>query len=71
MNDEYYTSSPILSVYASQLEKVAPRPGTPAWPDMEQAIVNMLVEIVRNDGDFTSILDKYQALVAEATDRLF
>lgn len=71
LNDEYYTSSPILSVYASQLEKVAPRPGTPAWPDMEQAIVNMLVEIVRNDGDSTPILDKYQALVAEATDRLF
>lgn len=71
LEDPYYTDSPILSVYAAQLQKVTPRPGTPVWPDLEQAIVNMLVEVVRTDGDYTSILNKYQQNVQQATDRLF
>ncbi len=46
LNDSYYTSDPILSVYASQLTKVASRPGTAAWPALEKQIVNMLYSSV-------------------------
>lgn len=69
--DPYYSEDPRLSIYAAQLHKVTPRPGTPVWPDLEQAIVNMLVEVVRTDGDYSSIINKYQQSVQQATDRLF
>ena len=70
LNDEYYQNNDVLKVYANQLQKVTPRPGTPVWPDLEQAIVNMLVEVVRTNGDYSSIIDKYQKNVQQATDRL-
>lgn len=69
--DEYYTQSETFSVFADQLQKVAARPGTPVWPDIEQAIVNMLIEVVRTDGDYTQIVQKYQNSTQEATDRIF
>lgn len=70
--DPYYAEDEAFSVYASQLQKVAPRPGTPAWPDMETAIVNMLVSIVRGEEeDIESILQQYQTQVQQATDRLY
>ena len=70
LNDDYYQKNDVLKVYANQLQKVTPRPGTPAWPDLEQAIVNMLVEVVRTNGDYSAIIDKYQKSVQQATDRL-
>lgn len=61
-----------MSVYASQLTKVAPRPGTPVWPDMESAIVNMLVSVVRDQsGNTDNIINEYQQQVQTATDRFF
>lgn len=70
LNDDYYQNDEALKVYANQLQKVTPRPGTPVWPDLEQAIVNMLVEVVRTKDDYTGIIDKYQKNVQQATDRL-
>lgn len=70
--DPYYTENAALSVYASQLTKVAPRPGTPVWPDMESAIVNMLVSVVRDQsGNTGNIINEYQQQVQTATDRFF
>ncbi len=70
LSDSYYSENEIFKVYASQLQKVCPRPGTPVWPDLEQAVVNMLVEVVRTDGDAAQIIAKYQRSVQQATDRL-
>lgn len=47
LGDKYYTESPILSVFASQLQKVASRPGTAIWPVMEKQIVNMMYSAVK------------------------
>ncbi len=70
--DSYYTENEALSVYASQLTKVSPRPGTPVWPDMESAIVNMLVSIVRDgSGNTDTIIKKFQDEVQAAADRFF
>lgn len=71
LDDDYYKNSDVLSIFAAQLQKVAARPGTPVWPDIEQAIVNMLIEVVRTDGDYTQIVNKYQQSTQEATDRIF
>lgn len=73
LEDEYYTSDPMLSVYARQLKKVAPRPGTPVWPDIEQAVVNMLRSVVLTPpgNDYLSLISRYQQSAQEATDRLF
>ncbi len=72
LQDPYYTEDPALRVYASQLTKVAPRPGTPVWPDMESAIVNMLVSVVRDQsGDPDAIIEEYQKQVQTAADRFF
>ncbi len=71
LTDSYYTENEALSVYASQLTKVAPRPGTPVWPDMESAIVNMLVSVVRAEGDIDAIITKFQNEVQAAADRFF
>lgn len=72
LSDPYYTEDAALSVYASQLTKVAPRPGTPLWPDMESAIVNMLVSVVRDEsGNMDSIINEYQRQVQAATDRFY
>lgn len=72
LTDSYYTDNEILNIYARQLEKVTPRPATPVWPDMEKALQSMLYEIVRTDStDYTSIINKYQAQVQQATDRAF
>ena len=69
--DDYYTTNDAFKVYASQLQKVAARPATPVWPDMENALQNMLFEIVRQGGDYSAIVAKYQTKVQQATDRVF
>ncbi len=70
--DSYYTEDAALSVYASQLTKVAPRPGTPVWPDMESAIMNMLVSIVRDtSGNTDSIIASFEKQVQDATNRIY
>lgn len=71
LSDEYYTQNDALKVYAAQLQKVAARPSTPVWPDMESALQNMLFEIVRSDGNYSTIVTKYQNKVQQATDRVF
>lgn len=72
LQDSYYTESDALSVFASQLQKVTPRPATPVWPDMESAIINMLREVVTsNTDDYSTIINKYQTLVQSAIDRLY
>lgn len=72
LNDPYYTNNDALKVYASQLQKVEPRPGTPAWPDLEQTVVDMLRSVVLDKGgDYTVIINKYQKTAQDATDNLF
>lgn len=71
LSDPYYADSEVYRVFASQLQKVAARPGTPVWPDIEQAIVNMLIEVSRSSGDYSSVVSKYQQSTQAATDRLF
>lgn len=72
LSDDYYTQNDALKVYASQLQKVAARPATPVWPDMERALQSMLFEIVRMDSsDYTSVVKSYQTQVQKATDRVF
>lgn len=46
LGDSYYTDDKYLSVYASQLENVTPRPATPIWPFMEKKLVTMLYKCV-------------------------
>ncbi len=73
LNDSYYTSDEILKVFSSQLKKVTPRPATPAWPTLEQQIVNMLFNCVTNpttDG-IDSAISSAQKSSQEATDRKF
>ena len=41
LSDDYYAKDQYLSYFATQLTKVAPRPGTPVWSTLEQQIVNM------------------------------
>ena len=72
LSDSYYTGDAALKVFASQLRKVTPRPATPVWPDMEQAIINMLREVVTgNTSDFSAVTAKYNAKVQSALDRLY
>lgn len=72
LEDSYYADDPALKVFASQLHKVTPRPATPVWPDMEQAIINMLREVATsNTSDFSSIVAKYNTNVQGALDRLY
>ena len=74
LSDSYYTDDDAFCVFAAQLQKVAPRPATPAWPAMEQAIVNMLFEVVKsNASDTTSlsaIAQRYQTQVQAEIDNL-
>lgn len=46
LSDTYYTEDKYLSVYASQLKNVTPRPATPIWPTMEKKLVTMLYKCV-------------------------
>ncbi len=73
LQDQYYTGDEALSVYANQLLTVAPRPGTPIWPDLELAIVDMLHSAVlaQQLSDISAIVDRYQNQAQEAADRLF
>ena len=73
LSDSYYTQNDAFKVFATQLQKVAPRPATPVWPDMEQAIINMLLEIktATSDTQFNSIVTKYQNQVQSAVNRLY
>jgi len=73
LQNEYYTSDEALGVYASQLLKVSARPGTPVWPDLELAIVDMLHSAVLADSPeaIITIINKYQKQAQEATDRLY
>lgn len=70
LQDPYYVDNEILSVYASQLEKVIPRPATPIWPELEQILVNMLrASILNNNVD--AALNTAQNKAQAATDRVF
>lgn len=71
LEDSYYTDNAALSIYASQLQKVVSRPITPVWPELESAVQNMLVEIVRDSTNLKTIAQKYQNQVQSAIDRLF
>ena len=72
LSDSYYTNNDALKVYASQLQKVEPRPGTPVWPDIEQTVVDMLRSVVLdNSGNYTAIINKYQKNAQDATNKLF
>ena len=68
--NEHYTEDAILSVYAAQMEKVTPRPGTPVWPDLEQVLVTMLRPAVLN-GDVDGALATAQRNAQAATDRIY
>ena len=69
LSDSYYTENEAFKVFANQLQKVTPRPATPVWPDMEQAIINMLLEI-KDAEDLSVVVTKYQNGVQSAIDRL-
>ena len=62
--DDYYANDDAFKVFASQLNKVTPRPATPVWQSMESAIVNMLFEVVGSSSsataDIKAIAKKYQ-----------
>lgn len=74
LGDSYYTENDAFKVFASQLRKVTPRPATPVWPAMEQAIVNMLFEVVGSSSSdaatIRAIAQKYQSNVQAEIDRL-
>lgn len=74
LSDSYYTENEAFRVFAGQMQKVAARPATPAWPAMEQAIVNMLFEVVRSEdsdlGSITAIARKYETKVQAEIDML-
>lgn len=70
LSDSYYADDAILSKYASQMQKLVSRPGTPVWPDLEQAIVTLLRSSILNnnvEGAIKSAQNEAQA----ACDRLF
>lgn len=71
--DKKYTEDPILSVFASQLTKVAARPGSPAWPAMEKSIVNMLYRAVKatTSSEIDNAITICQSECQAATDRKF
>ena len=68
--NDYYTKNPILSVYAAQMEKVVPRPGTPVWPDLEQVLVTMLRSTVLR-GNVDAALATAQRDAQAATNRIY
>ncbi len=53
LSDTYYTEDKYLSVYASQLKNVTPRPATPIWPTMEKKLVTMLYKCVTATSETT------------------
>ncbi len=53
LGDAYYTGDKYLSIYASQLEHVTPRPATPIWPFMEKKLVTMLYKCVTASSEET------------------
>lgn len=71
--DDYYTQDDAFKVFASQLNKVTPRPATPVWQSMESAIVNMLFEVVGSTSSDTAsiaaIAKKYQDNIQAEIDR--
>lgn len=69
LSDPYYTEDEILAKYASQLEKVTPRPGTPVWPDLEQSLVTMLRSAILND-NVDAAISAAQEAAQSATNRL-
>lgn len=71
--DTRYTEDPILGAYASQLTKVASRPGTAAWPALEKQIVNMLYSAVTADepSKITTAINDAQTKAQEETDRKY
>ena len=69
LSDTYYTEDEILAKYASQLEKVTPRPGTPVWPDLEQSLVTMLRSAILND-NVDAAISAAQEAAQSATNRL-
>lgn len=70
--DEFYTDNDAYKVFVSQMQKTTPRPATPVWPDMEQALINMLREVTTSTSDdFSSIIASYQRAVQQASDRLY
>ena len=75
LSDSYYTENDAFRVFAAQLQKVSARPATPAWPAMEQAIVNMLFEVVKSSSSdtasLTAIAQKYQTRVQAEIDNLY
>lgn len=73
LGDSRYTEDEYLSVFAKQMENVAPRPGTPIWPTMEQQIVNMLYGAVTatNQEGIDSAISSAQTRCQSATDTKF
>lgn len=71
--DDYYINDKINKVFASQLEKVTSRPGTPAWPLMEQQIVNMLYSCVTASSaeSIENAINEAQIASQNETDRKF
>lgn len=71
--DDYYTKDEINKVFAAQMEKVTSRPGTPAWPLMEQQIVNMMYSCVTasSSESITKAIEDAQTASQNETDRKF
>ncbi len=71
LGDSYYTDDQYLSVYASQLEHVTPRPATPIWPFMEKKLVTMLYRCVTASSEETieQAIATCQSECQEETDR--
>lgn len=73
LSDDYYAKDQYLSYFATQLTKVAPRPGTPVWSTLEQQIVNMLYGAVTatDSAGIDAAIATAQTKSQEATDRKF
>ncbi|MCI1245467.1 MAG: extracellular solute-binding protein [Bacilli bacterium] len=71
--DDYYAKNQYLSCFATQLTKVAPRPGTPVWSTLEQQIVNMLYGAVTasDSAGVDAAIESAQKKSQEATNRKF
>lgn len=73
LNDEYYTNSDVLSVFAKQLLKVTSRPGTAIWPTMEKQIVDMMYLCVKanSETEIENAIKNAQKLCQQETDRKY
>jgi len=57
LGDEMVTIQPYYAEFVTQLETARPRPATPAWNEIDQAMKSRLQEAFLGDGDITAAMN--------------